>query len=120
LKEFSSVDDFISQAPPEAQPKLRELRRQILRILPQAQEKIWYGVPFYHESGEVVGFSVAKHHVSLGVGSGVLPAERRKKLEEMGYQTGSCTVQIRFEQKIPAALLRKMLMEKVGLNRSKR
>ena len=114
------MDDFISQAPPEAQPKLRELRRQILRILPQAQEKIWYGVPFYHESGEVVGFSVAKHHVSLGVGAGVLPTERRKKLEAMGYRTGSCTVQIRFEQKIPADLLRKMLMEKVRLNRSER
>jgi hypothetical protein len=28
-------------------------------------------------------------------------------------------VQIRFDQKIPAALLRKMLMEKVRLNRSK-
>ena len=46
MKKFSSVDDFISQAPREAQPKLRELRGQILRILPQAHEKIWYGVPF--------------------------------------------------------------------------
>jgi uncharacterized protein YdhG (YjbR/CyaY superfamily) len=120
MKKFSSVDDFISQASREAQPKLRELRGHILRILPQAHEQIWYGVPFYHECGEVVGFSVAKHHVSLGVGAGVLPAERRKKLEAMGYRTGSCTVQIRFDQKIPAALLRKMLMEKVRFNRSKR
>ncbi|NBQ65454.1 MAG: DUF1801 domain-containing protein [Verrucomicrobia bacterium] len=120
LKKFSSVDDFISQAPQEAQPKLRELRRRILSILPHAHEKIWYGVPFYHECGEVVGFSVAKHHISLGLGAGVLPAERRKKLEEMGYRTGQCTVQIRFDQKIPAAFLRKMLTEKVRLNRSKR
>ena len=120
MKQFLSVDDFISQAPREAQPKLRELRRWILSILPQAHEKIWYGVPFYHECGEVAGFSVAKHHISLGLGAGVLPAERRKKLEEMGYRTGQCTVQIRFDQKIPAALLRKMLTEKVRLNRSNR
>lgn len=120
MKKFLSVDDFISQAPREAQPKLRELRCQILRILPQAHEKIWYGVPFYHECGEVVGFSVAKHHVSLGLGAGVLPAERRRKLEEMGYRTGKGTVQIRFDQKIPTALLRKMLTEKVRFNRSKR
>ncbi|MEY5063368.1 MAG: hypothetical protein RLZZ112_1332 [Verrucomicrobiota bacterium] len=120
MKRFLTVDDFISQAPPPAQSRLRELRRLIRGILPQSQEKIWYGVPFYHECGEVAGFSWAKQHISLGVGAKVLSGERRRKLAEMGYRTGSCTVQIRFDQKPPATLIRKMLMEKVKANRAKK
>ena len=119
MRKFSTVDEFISQAPQQVQSKLEELRRLIRGILPRAQEKIWYGVPFYHECGEVAGFSLAKQHISLGVGAKVLSAERRKKLAAMGYRTGSCTVQIRFDQKLPAALIRKMLMEKVRSNRAK-
>ena len=119
LKKFSNVEAYIAAATPAAQDKLRELRRCIRSILPSAEEKIWYGVPFYQQDGEVVGLSVARHHVSLGVGVKVLPADRRRKLEAMGYPTGSCTVQIRFDQKVPVALLRKMLREKVRLNRSK-
>lgn len=119
MRQFSTVDEFMAQAPRQVQPKLEELRRLIRGILPHAQEKIWYGVPFYHECGEVAGFSLAKHHISLGLGTKVLSAERRKKLAEMGYRTGSCTIQIRFDQKFPVPLLRKMLKEKVRFNRSK-
>lgn len=120
MKNFSNVEAYLAAAPPAAREKLDELRRCIRSILPSAEEKIWYGVPFYHEGGEVAGFSVAKHHVSLGVGAKVLPAERRRKLEAMGYRTGSCTVQIRFDQKLPVALIRKMLTEKVRANRAKK
>jgi uncharacterized protein YdhG (YjbR/CyaY superfamily) len=119
VKNFSNVEAYIANATPAARNKLRELRRCIQSILTSAEEKIWYGVPFYHQDGEVAGLSVARHHVSLGVGSEVLPTDRRQKLEAMGYHTGSCTVQIRFDQKLPVALLRKMLREKVKLNQSK-
>jgi len=108
----------MAAAAPAARDKLRELRQCIRSILPSAEEKIWYGVPFHHQDGEVVGFSAARHHISLGVGAKVLPADRRRKLAPMGYPTGSCTVQIRFDQKLPVAVLRKMLREKVKLNRS--
>ena len=118
MKNFLTVEAYIAAAMPAARDKLRELRQCIRSILPSAEEKIWYGVPFYHQDGEVVGFSVARHHISLGVGAKVLPADRRRKLAAMGYPTGSCTVQIRFDQKLPVAVLRKMLREKVKLNRS--
>ena len=119
MKKFPNVDAYINAAPAAARDKLRELRQRIRTILPSAEEKIWYGVPFYHQDGEVAGMSVARHHVTLGVGKEVLPPERRRKLEAMGYRTGSCTVQIGFSQELPVILLREMLKEKVKLNRSK-
>ena len=117
MRKASNVDAYITQAPVEAQPKLRELRDSIRLILPQAEEKIWYGVPFYHERGEVVGFSLAKHHVSVGMGAKVLTGVRRQKLEKSGYRTGKGTVQVRFDQAIPVTLFREMLEEKLKLNR---
>jgi len=117
MRKASNVEEYILHAPTEAQAKLRELRDCIRSILPQAEEKIWYGVPFYHERGEVVGFSLARHHVSVGVGAGVLTGVRRQKLEKSGYRTGKGTVQVRFDQAIPVALFRKMLEEKLKLNR---
>ena len=119
MKIFPTVEAYIAAAAPAARDKLRELRQCIRSILPSAEEKIWYGVPFYHQDGEVVGFSVARHHVSLDVGAKALPADRRQKLAAMGYQIGSCTIQIRFDQNLPVAVLRKMLREKVRLNRAK-
>ena len=119
MKNFPTVDAYIATAAPAAREKLRELRRCIQSTLPSAEEKIWYGVPFYHQDGEVAGFSVARQHISLGVGAKVLPGDRRRKLATMGYQTGSCTIQIRFDQKLPIVFLRKMLREKVRLNQSK-
>ena len=119
MKSYPTVDAFIAAAQSEAQPKLRELRTLIQKTLPQAEEKIWYGVPFYHQHGEVVGLSVSRHHVSVGFGAKVFPEELRKKVESRGYQTGKCTLQIRFDQKIPGVVLRKIIREKVRLNRSR-
>jgi uncharacterized protein YdhG (YjbR/CyaY superfamily) len=119
MKKFPTVEAYIAAATPAARDKLRELRRCIRSILPSAEEKIWYGVPFYHQDGEVAGISAARQHISLGVGAKVLPKDRRQKLAAMGYHTGSCTIQIRFDQKLPLAFLRKMLREKAKWNRLK-
>ncbi len=116
----NNVDAFIAASPAEAQPKLRELRNLIRRTLPKSEEKIWYGVPFYHECGEVVGLSVSRQHVSVGFGAELFSVTRRKALEKLGYRTGKCTLQIRFDQKIPAAVLRTMLREKLRSNRVKK
>jgi uncharacterized protein YdhG (YjbR/CyaY superfamily) len=119
MKSFRNVDAFIAASPAEAQPKLRELRNLIRSALPKSEEKIWYGVPFYHECGEIVGLSVSRHHVSVGFGAEVFSVARRKALEKLGYPSGKCTLQIRFDQKIPKSILRRMIKEKLNSNRAK-
>ena len=119
MKSYPTVDAFIAAARAEAQPKLRELRTLIQKTLPQAEEKIWYGVPFYHQHGEVVGLSVSRHHVNVGFGAEVFPQELRKRLGSRGYQTGKCTLQIRLDQKIPSLVLQKIIRAKVRLNQTK-
>ena len=113
MKKFSNVDGYISAAPPQAQNKLTELRQFLRAILPEAEEKIWYGVPFYHQGGELVGFAVYARHISVGLGASAFPVAQRAELEKMGYRTGKGTFQIRFDQEVPATQLRRLLLSKL-------
>src|SRR5579862_5535424 len=46
------VEAYISAAPADARPKLRELRTTIREAAPDAVESISYGMPFYSFKGE--------------------------------------------------------------------
>ena len=120
MKKFGGVDAYIANAVKEAQPILQKLRQLIKETLPKCEEKIWYNVPFYFTDGEVVGFSVLKKHVSVGVGADVMTETEREKLEAAGYPTGKGIFQIKFDQKIPTEHLKRLLKAKVKLNQQRR
>ena len=118
MKKFSNVDAYISSATPEARDKLTQLRQCLKSILPQAEEKIWYGVPFYHQGGELVGFAAYAHHVSVGLGASAFPKEEREMLERLGYRTGQGTFQIGYDHEVPVHQLRRLLEVKLKSVRS--
>ena len=108
-----SVDAYIASAPSEARPTLEALRELITSTVPDAEERISYGVPFYKFHGPIAGFAAYKAHVSFGLGGDPLAAEDREALERKGYATGKKTFQIRFEQKVPVADVKRMLKAEV-------
>jgi uncharacterized protein YdhG (YjbR/CyaY superfamily) len=114
------VDAYLSAAPKRAQPKLKEVRQTLRTLLPEAEEKIWYGVPFYHQDGEVVGFAAYQNHVSLGVGAPDFPEILRQNLKKAGYQTGKGTIQIRFDQNIPTPEIESILKAKLKRNAARK
>lgn len=119
MKKYADVDSYIADAEPGARPILEELREIVISVIPNAEEKIWYGVPFYHYHGEVVGFDAFKKHVSFGYGKEVLEDSDREKLEAKGYKFGKGTMQIKFDQKIPVTVIRKIVKTKVKMNEAK-
>lgn len=119
MKKYDDVDSYIADAEPGAQPLLEELREIVKSTIPKAEEKIWYGVPFYHYKGEVVGFDAFKKHVSFGYGKDILEDQDRKKFEQKGYKFSKGTMQIKFDQKIPVTLIRKIIKTKVKMNEEK-
>jgi len=114
------VDSYIAEADARARPVLEELRELIRSTVPGVEEGMGYGVPFYKHHGEFVGFAAFKHHVSFGFGSHVIPAGDRTALEAGGYKLGKGTMQIRFDQEVPAEAIRRILMAKARLNESER
>lgn len=113
-----NVDEYIAAAPKGAQAHLREIRSVVKAAIPQAEEKIGYGKPYYKYHGWVAGFDVYKSHVGFEVWDG-LQDEVRKTLEEKGYKTGSVTFQIPYNQKVPAAIITKLVKAQAKLNESK-
>ena len=114
------VDSYIANSGREARPILKEIREIIKSTIPKAEEKIWYGVPFYNYHGELAGFAVYKKHVSFGFGAGVLQSKDRKILEEKGYKIGKGTMKIKFDQKVPTTAIKKILKAKAEMNEAKR
>ncbi|MEO6692623.1 MAG: DUF1801 domain-containing protein [Saprospiraceae bacterium] len=110
------VDSYIANSVIEAQPILKELHEIILSTFPKAEEGISWGVPFYKYHGDFAGFATYKKHVSFGIATGVLESKDREMLKNNGYVTGIKTIQIKFDQKVPTAVIKQILKAKVRVN----
>lgn len=99
---------------------MEELRRLIKAAVPKAEEGISWNVPFYKYNGPLAGFAVYKSHVSFGIATGAIDDKFRKALEKKGYTTGAKTVQIKFDQKIPATILKQLLRAQAKTNEAKK
>ena len=60
-----NVDSYIAAAPEAARPILRQLRRIITTAVPEAEETISSGMPFYRYHGRLAYFAAHKDHVGL-------------------------------------------------------
>jgi len=103
------VDAYVAAAPAEARRTLEAVREVFRSALPDAEERIAWGVPIYRVERDVGGFAAYSKHVSVGLARSPLPDDTRTKLEERGYRTGKRTVQVRFDQKVPVTAIRQLL-----------
>ncbi len=110
MKRSIAVDNYISDAGKDAQAILRKLRSLFNSTIPEAEEKVSWGVPFYWWHGPLGGYAVYRNHVTFGCGGAEIPSRLRGRLERKGYKTGKKTVQIRFGQKVPTQELRSIIL----------
>lgn len=113
------VEDYIASMSMEARPHLNELRKIIKATVPKVEESISWGIPFYKYCGMLAGFATFKEHVSFGFAA-TLQSEDRELLAQKGYKTGSKTLQIRFDQKLPVTIIKQMLKARAKLNEVKK
>jgi uncharacterized protein len=114
-----TVGEYISGAPKEARSHLREIRRAVKTAVPKAEEGISYGKPYYKYHGMLAGFDAFKNHIGFEIWVDKLQSMDRKILEEKGYKTGSRTFHIRYNQKVPTALIKKLLKAQAKMNEAK-
>jgi uncharacterized protein YdhG (YjbR/CyaY superfamily) len=101
-----TVAEYIAFAPPEIQAKLKEIRKAIKEVAPEAEEKLSYGMPYYGYKGRFAYFAYAKKHVGLYVMPPVV-ADHKKELE--GYETATATVRFPLDEPLPLPLIKKLL-----------
>lgn len=114
-----TVGKYISAAPREARTHLRALRAAIKSAVPKVEEGISYGKPYYRYHGMLAGFDVYKNHIGFEIWASKLDGDARTKLKEKGYKTGSRTFQIGHDQKVPSAVIKKMVRAQAKVNAAK-
>ncbi len=113
------VDEYIANMPDEARAKLSETRMVVRSAVPAADESISWGVPFYKYHGLLAGFAMGNGYVSFGLVFALQP-EDSKELEAKGYKTAKKTFRIRFDQKMPVSIIKRMLKSQARLNELKK
>lgn len=104
-KIFSSIDEYISEFPPDIQKILNQIRTAIKKAAPKATEIISYGMPAFKQNKVLVYFAVGKNHI------GFYPTPNPIKIfskELDTFKTSKGAVQLPLDRKIPLALISKI------------
>jgi uncharacterized protein YdhG (YjbR/CyaY superfamily) len=99
-----NVDSYIA-APEAARPILRLLSRIFTAAVPEAEETISYGMPFYRYHGRLAYFAAHKDHVGLYA----LGPVSQYPSELKALTAGLATLRFRLGQPLPTALIRDLV-----------
>lgn len=111
-----NVDSYIELAPKETQAKLTELRRIIRSVVPAAEERLSYGMPYYSYKGRLAYFAFAKKHIGLYIPPPIIE-QHKKELKD--YKTAKATVQFPLDKKLPVTLIKKLIKARMKYNEEK-
>ena len=111
-----TIDDYLATVSAEHRVALEKLRKQIKAAAPKAEECISYGLPAFRQKGGLVWFGAATTHCSFYPGSKAIEMHH-EELENYSLSKG--TIRFQPDKPIPAALVRKIVKERVAANEMK-
>lgn len=104
---MSPIEKYIQDTPKERQPVLTELYHFIQTVVPEAEEKISYGMPTFYLKGNLVHFSNAKNHVGFYPTPSAVTAFQEQLT---GYKTSKGAIQFPLDQELPWELIREIVL----------
>lgn len=105
----TTIDEFIAGYPPEVQERLERIRAAIRKAAPKAEECINYGIACYKLGGKnLIFFSGYKNHTAIYP----RPKTMQKELQDFGGGKG--TIQFPHTEKLPLALIAKVVKARMG------
>jgi len=102
------IDAYLAALEEPKQSTLRELRRTILGIVPDAEQCISYRMPAFRLRGKVIaGFAAFKNHLSYLPHSGSVLPELRDEVAAYEMTPGSLNFPV--DSPLPQALVKKLI-----------
>lgn len=105
MNDYKNVDEYLANFPDDVRAKLEKVRACIRAALPEATEKISYGIPTYWQGKNIVHFGGYPKHIGFYPGSGPI-AEFAKELTD--YETAKGTIKFPLDKPIPFELIDKI------------
>ncbi len=82
------IDEYINRAQPFAKPVLNKLRGLIHKTIPEVEETIKWGMPFFEYKGPVCNFAAFKQHAVFGFWKHQLMDDPEGRLKENSAKGG--------------------------------
>lgn len=102
------IDRYLSGIEEPKRGTLAKLRQTILKIIPDAEQGISYGMPAFRVNGKVVaGFAAFKHHLTYVPHSGSVLSRLADELS--GYSTSKGALRFPVDQPLPGDLVEKLI-----------
>lgn len=104
----ADVDGYLASVEEPKRTTLEALRSSILRVVPDAEQCISYGMPAFKVHGKTVaGFAAFKHHLSYFPHSGSVLSQLGDELA--GHQTTAGSLHFAVGEPLPDSLVRKLV-----------
>ena len=112
---FQSIDEYIAACPPESQAYLRQIRKLIRALVPDANERISYQMAAFERNGRnLIHFAGWKKHVPLyPVPAGSEAFER----QIAKYAGGKGTVKFPLDEPLPIKLIERVVKLHLDVNK---
>ena len=102
------IDEYLQRLDEPKRSTLSRLRRDILAVVPDAEQCISYGVPGFKIDGKTIaGFAAFKNHLSYLPHSGSVFPELAEELA--GYQKSTGSLHFAVDQPLPRELVEKLI-----------
>lgn len=107
------VLSYLDDLPLEEKAALQNLRNQILNIIPNFEEHLSRGVPFFYYKGKrAVGFRSSKKHLSFFIMEGNVLNTLRNEFS--AFKNGPTIIQFTPENPLPKDLISKLVRARIS------
>lgn len=101
------VEEYIQLHEEFIQIRLRQIRNLILRIVPDADEYISYGMPAYKRNGPIIYFAAFKKHI--GIYPTAAPIEHFAE-QLKAFKTSKGAIQLPHDREMPMNLIEEIVL----------
>jgi len=109
----ADIDSYLAAVEEPKRTTLQQLRRDILSVLPSAEQCISYGMPAFKVQGKTVaGFAAFKDHLSYLPHSGSVLAALASDLA--GYEHTKGSLHFPIDQSLPSPLVNKLIATRLA------
>ena len=112
-RDMKSIDDYIETFEPKIKKTLIEIRNFIKSKVPEATEKISYGIPTFYLYGNLIHFAAFKDHYSIFPSPSGIDVFKK---ELAPYRSGKGTLSFPLDKPIPWDIIQKVLQFRLKEN----
>ncbi len=104
---MNPIDEYIAEQDEAVQDNLNAVRDTIRSVLPDAVEKISWGMPTWWDKHNLIHMAAAKHHIGIYPGAdGVEYFTAELKKRNLRYSKGA--IQIPYDDTLPLDLIQEI------------